>query len=101
VKFNVSVDPKADQKLAAHLEFLARVSASAALRLYGEYKAALGFIGENAPTCPVYTPTKPIDTELHYWLFGKRYRIVFEIDGSEVPIYDIQDCRQDGDKNLI
>ena len=43
----------------------------------------------------------PIDVQLRYRLFGKRYRIVFEIVGNSVYIYDIQDCRQDSDKNLM
>ncbi|MDR0916295.1 MAG: hypothetical protein LBN02_03810 [Oscillospiraceae bacterium] len=100
-RYQVYVDAKADGKLAAHTEFLARVSESAALRLYESYAAALGFIGENAPSCPIYTPQKPTDAELRYWLFGKRYRIVFEIVGRAAYIYDIQDCRQDTDKNLV
>ena len=43
----------------------------------------------------------PIDVQLRYRLFRKRYRIVFEIVGNSVYIYDIQDCRQDSDKNLL
>jgi hypothetical protein len=42
-----------------------------------------------------------IDAQLRYKLFGKRYRIVLEIVGNAVYVYDIQDCRQDVDKNII
>jgi hypothetical protein len=43
-----------------------------------------------------------LDIELRYKLFGgNRYRIVFEVAKSDVYVYDIQDCRQDTDKNLL
>ncbi len=99
--YRVLVDPKADMKLAAHVEFLARVSENAALRLYDQYEEALRFLEEQPESCPVYYPQKPLDIKLRYHLFGGRYRIVFEIDGKIVFAYDIQDCRQDFDKNLV
>jgi hypothetical protein len=100
-KYKVFVDPQADYKLAAHIEFLARVSEMAAVRLYQAYEEALGVLGTRPESCPLYMPQKPIDSELRYWLFGKRYRIVFEIIGNAVYAYDIQDCRQDTDKSLV
>jgi plasmid stabilization system protein ParE len=100
-KYNVHVEPSADQKLAGHIEFLARVSESAAVRLYREYEKSLAFLAENPGVCPQYIPQKPIDAELKYTIFGRRYRIVFEIDGTDVFVYDIQDCRQDIAKQLI
>ncbi|MDR0196839.1 MAG: type II toxin-antitoxin system RelE/ParE family toxin [Oscillospiraceae bacterium] len=78
-KYRVLVDPQADRKLSAHVEFLARVSETAAVRIYQLYEEALVFLGNNPESCPIYTPQKPIDTQLRYWLFGERYRIVFEI----------------------
>ena len=74
-KYNVQIAPSADRKLASHIEFLARVSENAAARLYKDYEETLGF--------------------------RKRYRIVSEIVGDNVYAYDIQDCRQDTDNNLI
>jgi hypothetical protein len=53
-KYNVYIDPEADRKMAAHLEFLARVSETAAMRLYEEYRGALKFLEDNAPSCPLY-----------------------------------------------
>jgi hypothetical protein len=100
-KYVVSVDPQADRKLAAHIEFMARVSETAAVRIYKFYEAALVFLETNPESCPIYAPQKPIDAELRYWLFGGRYRIVFEIIGNAVYVYDIQDCRQDADKSIM
>lgn len=99
--YQVLVDPIADKKLALHLEFLARVSEKAALRLYDDYREALLFLQNNPEICPIYLTQKQINTELRYRLFGKRYRIVFEIVHNQVFVYDIQDCRQNSDKDLI
>jgi hypothetical protein len=99
--YQVFVDPRADRKLAAHMEFLANVSESAAVRLYKAYEKAIEFLRGSPASCPVYTPRKPVDAELRGKLFGKRYRAVFEIIGHTVYVYDIQDCRQDTDKSLV
>jgi len=100
-KYKVFIDPQADRKLAMHIEFLARVSETAAVRLYDEYKKSLDFLKHSPTSCPPYITQKPIDTKLKYKLFGKRYRIVFEIIDNSVYAYDIQDCRQDIDKNFV
>jgi plasmid stabilization system protein ParE len=97
----VFIDPQADRKLAHHLEFLARVSETAAARLYQAYESALRFIEDCPDACPAYLPQTPADVRLRCHSFGKRYRIVFEVVGSEVYVYDIQDCRQDSDKSLV
>ena len=99
--YHVYVKPSALNRLAAHIEFLARVSGSAAMSLYKHYEASLEFLAEHPESCPIYTPNIPIHAELRFKLFGKRYRIVFEIVTNAVYIYDIQDCRQDSDKNIV
>jgi hypothetical protein len=99
--YNVYIAPSADRRFASHLEFLARVSENAAARLYKEYEGALGFLSEFPRACPVYTPSTAMNLELRYKLFGRRYRIVFEVSEQNVHVYDIQDCRQNFDRNLI
>jgi len=100
-RYHYFIDPVADQKLAEHMEFLARVSERAAINLYDEYKKAIEYLEIFPENCPTYFPTVPIDAQLRYKLFSKRYRIVFEIVENKVYAYDIQDCRQDDDKKLI
>ena len=100
-KYNVFVSPPADRKLAHHIEFLSRVSESAAKRLYMAYDDALGFLEQSPEVCPSYIPQKPIDADLKYKIFAKRYRLVFEIIDNAVYVYDVQDCRQDTDKSLV
>ena len=100
-RFKVLIHPQAHTKFALHVEYLSRVSESAADRLYGAYTDSCVFLNDAPESCPLYTLPKNIDAELRYKLFGKRYRIVFEIIGDAVYVYDIQDCRQDSDKNLV
>jgi len=99
--FYVNVYPAAIVKFAGHVEFLARINENAALLLYDNYEEALIFLKRTPDICPPYYPNTPIDAELRYKLFGKWYRIVFEIIEKDVFVYDIQDCRQDADKSLI
>ena len=100
-QYNVLVSPSADRKLASHIEFLSRVNEMAAARLYTAYGEALCLLATSPKICPPYNPPKMTDADLRAKLFAKRYRIVFEIIGNSVYIYDIQDCRQDADKSLV
>jgi len=100
-RYKVFVYPPAHARLDSHVEFLARVSESAADRLYDEYADSLEFIAASPTACPPYMLPQKIDAELRYKLFGKRYRIVFEVAGHEIYVYDIQDCRQDFDNYLV
>lgn len=101
IMYDVYVKPTAIRRLAAHIEFLARVSVAAAESLYDSYEEALEFLRDSPESCPLYIPKIHIDTVLRYKLFGKRYRIVFEIVGRDVFALDIQDCRQDSDRNVV
>ena len=78
-QYHVLVSPPADRKLTHHIEFLSRISETAAERLYVAYDEALDFLAQNPEVCPSYFPQKPIDADLKYKIFAKRYRIVFEI----------------------
>ncbi|MDR2590156.1 MAG: type II toxin-antitoxin system RelE/ParE family toxin [Oscillospiraceae bacterium] len=100
-EYVVLVDPSADKRLAIHIEYLARINENAAIRLYSDYEDALEFLKSNPNACSQYLPKKSIDAKLKYKLFGKRYRIVFEIIENAVYVYDIQDCRQDINKNIV
>ena len=100
-RYHYFIDPIADQKLAKHIEFLARVNERVAIKLYDEYNEAIEYLERYPESCPPYYLGNPIDAKLRYKLFSKRYRIVFEIVDNKVYAYDIQDCRQDDDKNLI
>ena len=100
-KFCIHVDIPALEKFALHIEFLANVSEQAAINLYAVYEESLSILETFPRACPTYPSKLYPKRELRYRIFGKRYRIVFEIIDNAVYIFDIQDCRQDNDKNLI
>ena len=100
LKYNPIVKPEVLDKLDSYVDFMANVSESAAIQILREYKKTLNSISEN-PHSGLNYPHKS-HKNLKYKLFYKRrYRVVFEIIENNVYIYDIQDCRQDTDKNLI
>ena len=100
-KYSVSVDIAVKSKMANHTKFLANVSVTAAKRLRDAYYSALKSLETNPERCPPYYPNNEIEEELRFLLFSKRYRVVFEIVGKKVYVYDVQDARQDTDKNLV
>jgi mRNA-degrading endonuclease RelE of RelBE toxin-antitoxin system len=99
--YQVIVEQAAEQKFDGHLEFLSRVSETAAFHLYEAREKALDFLEENPESCPPYESKTPTDIKLRSKMFHGRYRIVFTIQEKIVYAYDIQDCRQDEDKYLI
>ena len=100
-KYEVSIDHAAYNKMYEHVKFLAKASISAAERLYVELDEAIIFLKSNPESYPRYYQQYLSDINLRYKLFGKRYRIVFEIIGNKVFAYDIQDCRQSIEKSLV
>ena len=87
--------------MTKHARFLAQVSVPAAQRLRNAYYSALKSLELNPQRCPLYKPNIGIEEELRYLLFAERYRIVFEIVDKAVYVYDVQDVRQDTNKNLV
>ena len=100
-EYAVTVDSAATKRMCLHVRFLAQVSVLAAERLYDALEKAIDSLKHNPTICPPYIAKFPTETELRYKLCAKRYRIVFEIIDKAVYVYDIQDCRQDTDKNLV
>ena len=100
-EYTVSVDANAKDKMVKHTKFLAQVSVPAAQRLRDAYYSALKSLEVNPQRCPHYQSSVFIENELRFLIFSKRYRIVFEVVDNLVFVYDVQDARQDVDKNLI
>ena len=69
--------------------------------MYDALEKAIDSLKHNPAICPHDMPQFATDAELRYKLCAKRYCIVFEIVGKAVYVYDIQDCRQNTDKNLL
>ena len=99
--YRVIVDPAANDRMAEHLEFLSRVSENAAAKLLDELITDIRSLDMLPHRNPVYNrPYLPLG-KYRYMLSGKRYRIVYQIEGDFVFVDDIQDCRQDDDKSIL
>jgi len=100
-QYKIHFNPASVVKLSEHIEFVAQINEKAAMSLYDSYEEAKEILKSTPEICPKYYPAILIDADFKYKLFGNRYRIVFEISDNIVYVHDIQDCRQDTDKNLI
>ena len=93
-RYEVIVSSQAQQMLASHIAFLARVSIKAARRLRDEYAGVLDDLEENPYMFPpAEEPNLP--DEYRKALFGKRYQAVFCVDGQTVYLDAVLDCRKD------
>jgi hypothetical protein len=97
----VVIHPNANDRMFEHFRFLAQVSVHGAEHLLDELIRdiqSLEFMPERYPWFERdYLPKK----KYRYTLSAKRYRIVYQVIESIVFVEDIQDCRQDDDKNLV
>ena len=99
--YRVIIDPAANDRMEEHIEFLARISESAANRLLDELLAGIRSLETSPYRYPVYNrPYLPIG-KYRYLISGKRYRIIYQIDGDFVFVDDIEDCRQGEDKSIL
>ena len=100
-KYEVFVSPSANDRMYDHFMFLAQVSKSAANKLLIQLIddiQSLQYMPQNNP----YLDRPYLEKgKYRYKLSYKRYRIVYKIINKTVLIEDIQDCRQDDDKNLV
>jgi plasmid stabilization system protein ParE len=84
--------------LLLHTEFLARVSPSAARRLLADFRKAAKLLADNPFMFPfadeLDVPGIPPET-YRRCAFGKRYKAICLIEGNDVYIDAVIDCRQE------
>ena len=102
-KYNVELSQRAERMLLQHTEFLARVSLPAARKLISSTKDVEAKLSENPELYPyadeVDVPGIPLKT-YRKCIFDKRYKAIFLIEGNDVFVDAIIDCRQEN-KNLF
>ena len=100
-EYFVIIAPAVNDRVAEHIEFLARVSEKTAKRLLNEMIAGVRSLKTLPYRNPLYNrPYLPLD-KYRYLIVFNRFRIVYQIDGDYVFVDDIQDCRQDDDKSIL
>jgi hypothetical protein len=100
-EYIVIIDASANDRMAEHIEFLARVSESAANQFLDELMASFYSLKTMPFRNPIYNRQYLPRDKYRYLIFGKRYRIVYQIEGDYVFVDDLQDCRQNYDKNIL
>ena len=100
-KFKVFVSPAANDRMFDHFEFLARVSESAARNLLSKLVKDIKSL-EFMPQANSYFDRPYLEQgKYRFKISNRRYRIVYQIIKDSVFVEDIQDCRQDEDKNIV
>ena len=95
MKYDVSISDAALAMLDSHIDFLARVSQNAAIRLMDEILGDIASLSENPQRFPAYENEFIPDNRYRRMLTAKRYIVLYEIDGNNVFVDYIVDCRQD------
>jgi mRNA-degrading endonuclease RelE of RelBE toxin-antitoxin system len=84
-----------------HFAFLAQVSPGGAEKLLEALMRDMKSLETNPYAYPYYNRPQTNSRKYRYVLSYSRYRIVYQVVNDMVYVDDIQDCRQDDDKNLI
>lgn len=99
--FTVKVAPAANDRMRDHFDFLARVSEAAAIQLVDELVSDIRSLERSPFRCPCFERAGIKKGKYRFLISAKRYRVVYQISGDTVFVDDIQDCRQDSDKNSV
>ena len=100
-KYQVFVSPAANDRMFDHFEFIARVSENATRKLLSELIKDIKSL-EFMPQSNAYFDRPYLKQgKYRFKLSCRRYRIVFQILDNNVYVEDIEDCRQDDDKNIL
>jgi plasmid stabilization system protein ParE len=97
-KFAVTVARRADRMLLSHSRFLAQVSPAAAGRLLLGFRKMTRRLADNPYQFPfadeLDAPGLPMET-YRKCLIDKRYKCLFLVEGRNVYIDAVIDCRQE------
>lgn len=100
-EYNIVIAPSVNERMAEHMEFLARVSEEAANNLLDDMMAGIRSLKYMPLRNPVYNrPYLPLNKYRQLIFGNKRYRIVYQISGDFVFVDDIQDTRQEDGKRV-
>ena len=101
IVYRVIIDPSANDRMFEHFEFLARVSRAAAEKLLDNLMASIHSLEHMPQRNPVFSRPYLPNGKYRYLISHNRYRIVYQIEGKNVFVDDIQDCRQSDLNNLL
>jgi mRNA-degrading endonuclease RelE of RelBE toxin-antitoxin system len=100
-KYRIFVSPAANDRMYDHFVFLAQVSEKAAHNLLSRIVKDIQSLEDMPQRNPYLDRPYLEQRKYRYKLSYSRYRIVYQIVKDSVFVEDIQDCRQDDEKNLL
>ena len=100
-KHHVFVSPSANDRMYDHFRFLARVSEKASRSHLTQLIKDIKSLEYMPQRNPHFDRPYLEQGKYRYMLSYRRCRIVYQVIRDNVFIEDIQDCRQDDDKNLL
>jgi plasmid stabilization system protein ParE len=93
--YRVEISDAALMMLDSHVDFLARISKSAATRLIDEILGDIAALDHNPERYPMYDSPFIADGRYHRMVSNKRYLVLYEIGSDAVFVDYTVDCRQD------
>jgi plasmid stabilization system protein ParE len=99
-KYTVTVSTEAMNMLMEHVEFLAQVSETAAMRLISQFQAYTEKLETMPEAYPWLYDTLLPEHKYRKVLFERRYLIVYQIEDNNVYIDAVVDCREEYQKFL-
>ena len=94
-EYNVIVSDAALAMLDSHIDFLAKVSKNAAVKMMDKILCDMNSLSKNPQRFPAYESPFLTDVCYRRMFSAKRYLIFYEISGDTVYVDYIVDCRQD------
>jgi plasmid stabilization system protein ParE len=97
-KYNIKLASRADKMMLSHTEFLAKASPDAARKLLAEFKKAIKRIDDNPLQFPFADEIDVpgiLPRTYRKCLIRQRYKALFLVEGNDVFIDAIIDCRQE------
>ena len=95
IDYEIIVSEAALSMLDNHIEFLARVSTQAAEILIDEILDDIASLSQFPERFPVFESEFIPYGRYRKMLSAKRYLVLYEVDGNDVCVDYIVDCRQD------
>lgn len=99
--YEVVISPSANDRMAEHFEFLARVSIEAARRLLDELTVDIRSLQEMPYRNPAYDRPYVPTGKYRYLVCAKRYLLIYQIENDIVYVNDIHDSRQNEGRDML
>jgi hypothetical protein len=100
-KYSVSIAPEVYERMYQHVFFLAKVSVEASEQLLTRLLEDIRSLALFPERHPFYDRPFVKPGLYRSMISGKKWRILYQVEGRMVYVDDIEDCRQDDGESLL